>query len=266
MTAMDQPMRSSVSPPRPLVGSVVQAAAVLRHLGRLERPQGVTAIATRLGISTSSCFNILKTLAAEDLATFDPQTRAYGLGPGAIELARTALGRDEVVRAARSAMHEIAKMYDVAVGLWRLGGADRLTLTALAESEAATRIHLVVGQRQPAEAGATGRAVLAARGAPDKALRVASQAVRWQQAPTSAAYAAQVHDARSRGWALDVDQIICGMTTVAAAIVDMEGRVRFCLSASTFTGRQAPLRIAAIGETLRETALDISGKVYGVMR
>lgn len=260
---MDQPTRSAASPPRPLVGSVVQAIAVLRHLGAIERPQGVTAIADRLGLSPSSCFNILKTLAVEEMATFDPATRAYGLGPGAIELARAAFGRDEVARSARPHMDRIASRHDVAVGLWRIGGGDRLTLTALAESEAATRIHLVLGQRQPAVAGATGRAVLAAREASEATIEAACRAVRWQQAPTPADYVAQVGEARVRGWALDADQIIRGMTTVASPIADAEGRVRFCLSASTFTGRETPQRIAAIGDVVREASLAIARIVYG---
>lgn len=260
---MDQPARSIASPPRPLVSSVVQAIAVLRYLGNLERPQGVTAIAAKLGISPSSCFNILKTLAAEELATFDPDTRAYGLGPGAIELARAALGRDEVARIARPGMNRIAAEYDVAAGLWRLGAGDRLTLTALAESEAAARIHLVIGQRQPAVAGATGRAVLASRDASDAEIREACRAVRWQHAPSPADYVAQVGEAQARGWAIDSDQIIRGMTTVASSIADGEGRVRFCLSASTFTGREAPHRIAQIGEAVRDAAAAIARSVYG---
>ncbi|MBV9840113.1 MAG: IclR family transcriptional regulator [Sphingomonadaceae bacterium] len=261
---MDQPTRSTASPPRPLVGSVVQAIAVLRHLGRLDRPEGVTAIAARLRLSPSSCFNILKTLAAEELATFDPQTRAYSLGPGAIDLARAALGRDEVVRAARPAMDGIAEKYDVAVGLWRLGSGERLTLTALSESESATRIHLVIGQRQPAEAGATGRAVLAARGASDAAIRNACAAVRWRQPPSPADYVAQVRAARAKGWALDADQIIIGVTTVAAVIADREGQVRFSLSASTFTGREPPRRIEQIGEAICDAAQAIARSIYGI--
>jgi len=260
---MDAFSRSSASPPRPVVGSVVHAAAILRHLGRAERPQGVTAIAAHLGLSPSSCFNILKTLAAEDLAVFDPETRTYALGPGVIEIARSALGRDEVVRAARSAMHRIAEDYDVAVGLWRLGGRERLTLTALAESEATARIHLVIGQRQPADAGATGRAVLASRNAPDDMVRLACSRVRWQQAPSPEDYVDQVRQARRQGWAIDVDQIIRGMTTVAAALCDGRGAVRYTLSASTFTGREAPERIEAIGEALRDAASGVERLVYG---
>lgn len=260
---MGAPMRASASLPRPLVGSVVQAMAVLRHLSRIEQPQGVTAIAARLKISPSSCFNILKTLASEEMASFDAQTRAYTLGPGVIALARTALGRDEVVRAAHAPMQRIAEAYDVAVGLWRLGGRERLTLMALAESLAATRIHLVVGQRQPATAGAAGRAVLAARGASPDAVRAASLQVRWQLAPSPQDYVAQVDAARRRGWGLDADQIIRGVTTVGAALCDAGGTVRDVLTASTFTGRETPDRIEAIGQAVRDAAVTVAAGVYG---
>ena len=50
------------------VGSVVQALAILRHLSEASKPLGVTAVARALGISPSSCFNLLKTLVAEDFA------------------------------------------------------------------------------------------------------------------------------------------------------------------------------------------------------
>jgi IclR family transcriptional regulator, acetate operon repressor len=261
---MDQPTPPAASPPRPLVGSVVQAIAVLRYLGTLDRPLGVTAIANHLSISPSSCFNILKTLAAEELATFDTVTRTYALGLGTVDLARSALGRDEVVKAARPGMDRLAEAHDLAVGLWRLDDRARLTLVALSESGAATRIHMVVGQRQPAEAGATGRAVLAAQGVSDRALREAFRGVRWQSTPEVADYVAQVHEARARGWAVDSNHIFRGVTTVAAVIADSTGRVRFCLSASMFAGREPPEQLEAIGATVRDMAATLGRTVYGV--
>src|ERR1700761_3718434 len=133
------------SEPRPLVGSVVQAVQVLRLLGAADKPQGVSSIAKRLNISASSCFNILKTLAAEDLATFDNVTRTYRLGFGAVELARRAMSRDEVVDAAHDAMEHLAAEHDAAVGLWRVGANGRRTLVALHENQATMRIHMVIG-------------------------------------------------------------------------------------------------------------------------
>lgn len=245
------------------VGSIVQAVAVLRHLGAAERGQGVTAIARQLGISPSSCFNVLKTLVAEDLVSFDPAAKTYALGLGAADLARVALGRDAVLKAARDPMGDLAERFDAAVGLWRVTARERLILVALSESEAATRIHLVIGQRQPATAGATGRAVLAARGVDDATIAAAFALVRWQQAPGERDFVRQVNEARRRGWALDSDQINRGITTVASAICDVPTSPRFCLTASMFTGRDTPAELRVIGEAVRDVAAKVAQTAYG---
>ena len=69
------------------VNSVAHALAILRRLATSDHPEGVNAIARKVGISPSSCFNILKTLAAEDFARFDVVDKTYTLGAGAIDLA-----------------------------------------------------------------------------------------------------------------------------------------------------------------------------------
>lgn len=255
MNGKAEGMNAPPDPPlsRPPVGSVVQAAAILRFLGASRDGAGVTAIARALGIGPSSCFNVLRTLAGEDLVAFDPVTKAYTLGLGTIDLARRALGRDAVVQAAAAPMAVLAERHDAAVGLWRLAPRERLVLLALAESEAATRIHMMVGQRQPAAAGATGRAVLAARKLSDAAISAAYAGMRWQIAPSGAEYLAQVRAAECDGFASDVDQINRGIATVAATIVDAVGAVRFVLSASMFAGRDAAA-LDRVGADIRGAA------------
>src|SRR5215203_5777 len=105
----------AASPPsitRNQVGSVVQAVTILRHLGALAEGAGVTAIARATGIGPSSCFNVLRTLLAEDLVNFDPATKYYTLGLGTIDLARLALGRDALVSAAQALMVRLAERHD----------------------------------------------------------------------------------------------------------------------------------------------------------
>lgn len=239
------------------MGTVVQAIAVLRHLGSSDVPEGVTAIAGRLGISPSSCFNILKTLTAEGLARFDAESKTYSLGAGTVDLARQALGRGALNRHARAMMIQFAEKYDCAVGLWRVVGADRLMLTELAESESATRIYLTVGHRQPLATGATGRAMLAARGADDAAMASAFEDVHWQVPLTFGEFAADVHRARSTGWSIDKDHVVRGVTTVAACIPGGGREPLFCLSASFFTGR-SDAELKVVGAELGAAAGDLA--------
>lgn len=261
---MNAPFDPSLT--RQPVGSVVQAIAILRHLGSLSRGEGVTAIARAVQIGPSSCFNVLKTLVGEDLVTFDDDDKTYTLGLGTIDIARRALGRDAIVQAAEAAMRALAMRHDAAVALWRLAPRERLVLVALSESDAATRIHMVVGQRQPAAAGATGRAVIAARGPDDAAIIAAHADLRWQNAPKPAEYLAQVRAAQAAGWALDIDQINRGISTVAAVIADAEGMPRFVLSASMFTGRDSVDALATVGAETRAAAIAVGQAVYGAAR
>ncbi|MET0250053.1 MAG: IclR family transcriptional regulator C-terminal domain-containing protein [Sphingobium sp.] len=260
---------SPTSTPRPPVGSVVQAVAILRHLGSLAEGAGVNAIARATGIGPSSCFNVLRTLVGEDMVRFDPATKLYRLGLGTVDLARMALARDALVNVARGPMAQMAEEHDAAVGLWRLSARDtdheRLTLMALAESDAATRIHMLVGQRQPAMAGATGRAVLAARTLPDAAVLDAYAGVRWREAPGADKFLRQVRDAEARGWAADNGNINHGISTVASAIRERSGAVRFVLSVSIFGGRESAAGLAAIGKDLSTLTRTLETSVYGQM-
>lgn len=254
----DSPTRSE----RPMVNSVVQAIAILRHLGALAGGEGVNAIARATGISPSSCFNVLRTLVAEDLVGFDPATKRYSLGLGTVDLGRAALGGNALVRAAEGPMATLADRHDTPVGLWRLTGG-RLVLVALAESAAGTRIHMVVGQRQPASAGASGRAVLASRGLTDVEIAEAYVEARWHRAPGERAFIKQVRRAESNGWALDQGESIHGIATAATTIFDRTGAVRFGLSASLFDGREDRAGMDRIGRDLRDTARELTQRVYG---
>jgi IclR family acetate operon transcriptional repressor len=252
--------------PRPPVTSVVQAVAVLRHLAAIDRGRGVTAIAAAAGISPSSCFNILKTLVAEDLVVFDAETKTYTLGLGVINLGYSATRRNPVINAAEASMAKLAEEYDGAVGLWRVSSRERLMLVHLAESEAATRIHLSIGQRLPLAAGAMGRCVSAAQDLAADELARRFAAVRWAQPPKLDAYRAQIETARRQGYSIDVDQLLRGLSSVAAAIVDRAGSVRFCLSVTMFTGQHSAEAMRRIGKAVREAADAISMAGYGAGR
>ncbi|WP_242123940.1 IclR family transcriptional regulator [Sphingobium sp. Sx8-8] len=247
----------AAAPARAPVSSVVQAMAILRHLASLSEGAGVNGIARATGINPSSCFNVLRTLLLGGMVTFDPATKLYRLGPGVVDLARRAMGGESLVRLARAPMARIAERYEATIGLWRSSGRDRLTLIELAESGAATRIHLMIGQRQPAVAGATGRAVLAARGVDRDAVARAYGEVRWRQAPGEDAFFAQVEQARQRGWAEDHGNINHGISTVAATVTDIDGEVRFVLSASIFSGREGE-DLAPMGTDLRALARQLN--------
>jgi DNA-binding IclR family transcriptional regulator len=247
----------------PKVGSIAHALAILRHLSAAQTPQGVTTIARALGISPSSCFNILKTLAAEEYVDFNPQTKAYSLGWAPVVLARRALDPDGVLSLLMPEMEEIADRYNIACGLGRVTRNERIMLIGFSQSETATRIQLRIGHRTPVLAGASGRAVAAARGLSQSEILRGFNELRWQNPPGMDEYLAQVEAARQNGWAVDCNQSFRGVTTIAAPIQDDTGEVRFVLSATMFSGQYSDDMLANIGRDLASLAQRASSRFFG---
>jgi DNA-binding IclR family transcriptional regulator len=237
----------------PQVGSVAHAAAILRRLAQLSEPEGVNAISRAIGVSPSSCFNILKTLAREELVEFDEATKRYALGPGLVMLARKALDPGQAFAVARPALERLADKHGVTIALWRLT-RERLVLLGFADSDEATRIHMTVGQRLPMLVGAGGRCVAARLNLPPEALAREFPKLRWQEPPTLAAYVASVAEARESGWSVDDSCFLRGVTTVGASVPARSGPPAGVLSATMFAGQHDPAAWSRIGEDLAACA------------
>lgn len=207
------------------------------------------AIARDVGISASSCFNLLKTLTAEGLLSFDPDGKQYTIGLGVLEVARGVLGADEIVRSSAAVLNALATQHQVTVGLWRKNEKNRLTLVAIGESSAPARIHLEIGQRQPIAAGAAGRAWLSTSTLGRSQIANLFAEVRWQKEPDFEDYLSEVIAARTSNLAMDNEKLNRSIVTLASP-VRMPGKggdARHVLTASTFAGALDSIRLKSLG-------------------
>lgn len=250
----------------PRVGSVVAAIAILRHLGTLPAGGGVNSIARSLGLSPSSCFNILKTLTDERFLDFDSATKAYTLGPGSIAVARRALDPGGAFALARPELERLAEAFQLTGALWRVSRKARFVLLGFAESEAATRIHITVGQRLPLLTGALGRCVAAHGRFGRDALAARLADIQWASAPAIDDYLADLERVRAHGWAIDESGFMHGVTTVAAPVTDDRGHLTFCVSSILFTGQYDPERLNEIGVATVAVAERLAERIYGAPR
>ena len=156
------------------VGSVVHALAILRYIALTREPAGVTAIARAIGINPSSCFNILRTLVAEEFVERDDETKTYMLGVAPLDLARSVIDENGAFSYLRADMQRLADTFSVTTTLWRMTRSERWVLVGLTESLALARIHMTIGQRLPLYGGAMGRCLAAHRRAPQSELLCAS--------------------------------------------------------------------------------------------
>ncbi len=218
------------------VGAVVHAMRILRHLAVAAAPVGIASVARATGISPSTSFNILRTLSRAGFVAFRPTDKTYSLGLGIAEIATGLVGISHAELISPE-LNRLAQTYEMLVVLWRVTEDDHLVLIDRAHSELAVRVEMRMGMRLPSLVGAVGRCVAATLDLPPGELRRRFAALRWQVAPSFAAYQADVAQAAVRGWAIDDGQLYRGLQTVAAIVQDQDRQPRFGLSGITIAGQ-----------------------------
>jgi DNA-binding IclR family transcriptional regulator len=241
-----------------LVGAVTGAVKILRYLAAANEPMGVSRIAKDTKINTSTCFNILRTLAVEDLVTFEPSSKTYSISLGIMELARgaTALGGD--LSAVRPLMERIANTRNVTLTLWQPVSASRKVLVYSAVARSAMRIQMTVGQRLPLFIGATGRVFAAFSDISEKDLEARFREITWNTPLTFAEFKRQVKETRATGWARDDGNFAAGTVSMAVPILDRDGAAAMAVTATMFTGQFSEERAPEIVADVQEFAARVS--------
>lgn len=240
-----------------LVRSVSQAFAILRLAAA--RPDGLTLseFARAMSLSPSSCLNLLRTLVAEGALERGRDDRRYRLvkswhpvstAPGTVE---------QMLRHARVPLRNFAEAHQCTVGLWQMISPRRLALVALGNSEASTRIHMAIGQRQPVGNGSIGRALAAQDRADAAELQRRYAELRWQQPLSFNDYAAQVTRAGEMGFGIDDGYAHGGICSVGTTVPGTTAP-RFCLSASIFANSRGMDGVETLGHALVELGRDLA--------
>ena len=248
----------------PRVGSVTSTIAILRLLATVEQPIGVNAIARRLELTPSSCFNILKTLVEEDFVNCDPETKAYSLGGGVIAIARRALDPAEAFELVRARAEDFSERKSLTTGLWRVVRRKRIVLVGYTAGPTTMRIHLTVGQRLPLLMGSVGRCIAALGGMSDDEIAAGFKELRWQESVPFDKYLEQVAETRRTGWGLDEGNFIRGVTTIAVPVFDKRGAISNCLSATMFTGQYPRNEHSGIAKELQQIAQWATHRLAGI--
>ncbi len=139
------------------VPAVRRATAILSLLAEQAVPMSLSQIARAVEILPSTCLHILRELSSSRLIAFDPGQKAYRLGSGLVELARTVMRQDSFAEFARPHLKEIAETYDVTATATALVDADHMACVALAHPSVSMSLNVTLGGRVPSLSGAAGR-------------------------------------------------------------------------------------------------------------
>jgi DNA-binding IclR family transcriptional regulator len=198
--------------------AISRAAAVLRTLGRSDKPLGVQAIAKELGLVPSTCLYVLRALVAEELVAFDADTKRYSLDVGVLTLAQHWIRRNRFSDLAQPVLDRIAQSFDVTTLGVHIVGLEHMVVVAVSQAGHSFQLSTQIGSRFPALISATGRCIAAFGGHSEAELAARFGKLRWDDPPTWEEWKAQVGRTRVQGIAVDAGHYISGVTVVAAPV------------------------------------------------
>jgi IclR family acetate operon transcriptional repressor len=241
------------------IRAVERALDVLLCFSQQTPQLSMTQIAERLGMNKSAVHRHLATLERKRFVQRDPATGAYTLGIRLLQMAYLTLEHNDLRRLSAPALHRLSDETRETVDLAVLDEADVIYLDVV-ESPQRVKLSAAIGQRLPAFATASGKALLAHL--PEAAVRrVLSRGT--PRTTDRAIYAPdkfmdELRRSRERGFALDVEELEYGINAVAAPILDSAGRPVAAVAVAGPSFRLTPERMAEIAPGVQSAVAEIA--------
>lgn len=258
MTPNAGPVRRRGSAATPL-----KALSLLDIVAASDRGLNFTDLLQASGLPKPTLHRMLQTLLESGLVRLRPADRTYAIGLKVLDLARRLRRDSEIRAAAQPSLAEVSAITGEATNLALLDGLHVAYADGHRTSQA-IRTYYAADRRLPLHCSAVGKAILAFLD-PQSAAAILGRLD--LTAYTSAtltdlgALAADLAAVRSRGYAIDDQELELGIRCVAAPIIDVDGDV---LSSIGMTGpvlRLSIERCHEIGADVMAAAAEISRRL-----
>lgn len=205
--------------------TVVKGLTVLEYLVQAARPVALGDVAENCAISKSNAHRLLHTLAACGYARHDPVTRNYQVTLRMWDLGARVYDKMELRRLAAPHLEWLAGATEETVHLAVLDNSETLYLEKV-DSIHAVRTYVNVGDRSPAYAAASGKAMLAYQ--PEEVVEKVAGRIERHTDKTVADLAelkAHLERIRESGFSITFGEWREGVTAVSRVIRDTGGAV-----------------------------------------
>jgi DNA-binding IclR family transcriptional regulator len=205
------------------IQSIERAAAILRLLSGRERRLGVAQIAGELELPKGTVHGILRTLASVGFVEQDAESGKYQLGAALLHMGSSYLDGNELRARALNWADALAARSDESVRIGTLHDTKVLVVHHVFRPDD-SRQALEVGALLPSHATAMGKVLLASS-------RYAATELATAELPryTSATVTdweelgPALQEVHQRGWAAEVEELVAGVASIAAPILDRRG-------------------------------------------
>lgn len=240
--------------------SMDRAISALEHLAR-HPDDGVSAVASAIGVHKSTASRLLVALAERELVEAGSGRGRYRLGTGILRLAAAVGGSLDVSNQGAGVCEALAGELGETVNL-AIRQGDVAVNVHQSEGGGAVSVDSWVGRPTPLHATSSGKVLLAHAPAAVRD-RVLAGLERFTDATVTdpAALAAQLDRVREDGWASTAGELEVGLNAVAAPVRRADGAVVAALSVSAPAFRLAADALPGTGVAVAAAAATVSARM-----
>jgi DNA-binding IclR family transcriptional regulator len=233
-----------------VLSSVSNAIRILQTFSRSETELGISELSVRLGLAKSTVFRLMKTLNQANLVEKNPDTQKYHLGISAFELGFVAYHTMELRSVAFPILEKLAKSIRrvVRLGVYDRGGVVYLSKHTPEDDDGTISM---IGDRSPVHCTAIGKMLLAnqndnevERVATDRLKRYTNKTI-----ITSHDLNKEIMEIRKKGYAVTIEELRSGISSVAVPVKDDLGKV---VGSISVTGAKSHFYSSQIDQYVRE--------------
>jgi len=228
---------------------------------------GLSELAEQAGFDKATTHRLARILVRYGYLVQDDETRRYRLGVRVLDFGFAYLAGIDLRERALPYMQELAREFGGSVSLAQLDGADIVYVERIPASQWMVSLEMRVGSRVPAHATSMGKALLACL--TDAQVRALVQGRKLQPLTartitTPKQLLGQLAEIRSRGFAINDEETVIGLRSVAAAIKGHQATPLAAVNVAVPTAQCSLDRLVAeIAPRVTEAAAAISAQLGG---
>ncbi len=249
-------------PPRAIPGTqaVQRVLSILRAFTDENSKLSLTEISTAAGLNKATAHRMLSVLEREHFVYRSPDSGEYQLGSEMIVLGARALKAVDVRATARPELQALAAETGEDATLEILTDTDVLILDEV-RGRGLLVLGTEIGTRWPAHATATGKVLLAFASDTPRGTTGKLPASTEHTIVSSKDWKATLSEVVKKGYATNIEELEYGYISVAAPVLDRDGRAMAAISIGGSTERVTKDRIPALAKSVMSASARISERL-----